>query len=235
MKINRGKLAILGFIAILIAAFFVFGLDELLTLEGVQARSAELLAFKEANFGLAALSYAAIYIIVTALSLPGAAVMTLVGGAIFGFTWGLIIVSIASTIGATLAFLVSRYLLQEWVERRFAKSVSKINAGIEKEGAYYLFTLRLVPLFPFFLINLVMGLTRIKTLTFFLISQVGMLPGTAAYVNAGTQLAQIDSVGGILSFPVIASFAILGILPLFLKRLVNLLTTLRYKRREEKN
>jgi len=235
MKLNRGKLAILGLIVLLIAAFFIFGLDELLTLEGVQARSAELLAFKEANFGLTALAYAAIYIIVTALSLPGAAVMTLVGGAIFGFTWGLILVSFASTIGATLAFLVSRYLLQDWVEKRFSRSVSKINGGIEKEGAYYLFTLRLVPLFPFFLINLVMGLTRIKTLTFFLISQVGMLPGTAAYVNAGTQLAQIDSVGGILSFPVIASFAILGVLPLFLKRLVNLLTTLRQKKQKENN
>jgi uncharacterized membrane protein YdjX (TVP38/TMEM64 family) len=143
--------------------------------------------------------YFGIYVLVTALSLPGAAIMTLAGGAIFGFLWGTVIVSFASTIGATLAFILGRFLFRDYVQRRFGRYLKAVNEGVERDGAFYLFMLRLVPIFPFFVINLVMALTPMKTVTFFLVSQVGMLAGTMVYVNAGTQIAQIDSLGG--SFP----------------------------------
>jgi uncharacterized membrane protein YdjX (TVP38/TMEM64 family) len=162
--------------------------------------------------------YMLIYIAVTALSLPGAAVMTLAGGALLGLLTGTVVISFASTIGATLAFLVSRFLLKDWVQSRFKDKLKAINQGIEKEGAFYLFTLRLVPVFPFFIINLVMGLTPISIRRFYLVSQLGMLPGTLVYVNAGTQLAQIDSLKGILSPGLLLSFALLGLFPLLAKK-----------------
>ena len=152
-----------------------------------------------------------IYVLVTAFSLPGAAVMTLVGGALFGLGWGLLLVSFASTIGASLAFLIARSLLRDWVQRRFAGYLTAINQGVEKQGGFYLFTLRLVPVFPFFVINLVMALTPIKLWTFYWVSQIGMLAGTAVYVNAGTQLAQLQSLSGILSPALLGSFILLGL------------------------
>jgi pyruvate/2-oxoglutarate dehydrogenase complex dihydrolipoamide dehydrogenase (E3) component/uncharacterized membrane protein YdjX (TVP38/TMEM64 family) len=165
--------------------------------------------------------YFGIYVLVTALSLPGAAVMTLAGGAIFGLLWGTVIVSFASTIGATLAFLVSRYLLRDMVQSRFGDKLKAVNAGIEKDGAFYLFTLRLVPVFPFFVINLVMGLSPLATRTFYWVSQLGMLAGTIVYVNAGTQLARIESLDGILSPGLIASFTLLGLFPLITRKVVD--------------
>ena len=167
--------------------------------------------------------YLLVYVLVTALFLPGAAVMTLAGGALFGFWPALLVVSFASTIGATLALLVSRFLLRDWVQGRFGDRLKAINAGIEAEGAFYLFSLRLVPIFPFFLINLAMGLTPLRSATFYWISQLGMLPGTAVYVNAGTQLGQIESAAGILSPQILLSFALLGLFPLAAKKILALL------------
>ena len=158
---------------------------------------------------------------VTALSLPGAALMTLAAGAIFGLGWGLLIVSFASSVGATLAFLVSRHLLRDSIQNRYGKSLKSINQGVERDGAFYLFALRLVPAFPFFLINLVMGLTPLKTWTFYWVSQLGMLAGTAVYVNAGTQLAQIQSLGDVASPGLLGAFALLGIFPIIAKKLID--------------
>jgi len=217
---NYKKLLIFTVVAILVILFFVFGLNQYLTLDYFNQQKAGITEYHLNNPLPTALIYFAIYVLVTGLSLPGAALLTLVGGAIFGLWWGVLIVSFASTIGATIAFLVSRFLLQDWVQSTFAKHIKPINAGIEKEGALYLFTLRLVPVFPFFVINLVMGLTKIKTLTFFVVSQVGMLAGTFVYVNAGTQLGQLESLSGILSPGLLFSFVLLGIFPLLAKRIV---------------
>ncbi|WP_320043048.1 TVP38/TMEM64 family protein [uncultured Desulfobacter sp.] len=164
--------------------------------------------------------YMMIYIGVTALSLPGAAVLTLAGGGLFGLVVGTVVVSFASTIGATLACLVSRFLLREWVQGKFGDKLAAINAGIAREGSFYLFTLRLVPVFPFFVINLLMGLTSMPLRTFFWVSQVGMLAGTIVYVNAGKELAKIDSLSGILSPGVLISFAVLGLFPITVKKLL---------------
>jgi uncharacterized membrane protein YdjX (TVP38/TMEM64 family) len=172
-------------------------------------------------------SYTLIYIAVTALSLPGAAVMTLAGGGLFGLLVGTIVVSFASTIGATLAFLVSRFLLRDWVQTKFNDKLQPINDGIEADGAFYLFTLRLVPAFPFFIINLVMGLTPIKTIQFYLTSQIGMLAGTIVFVNAGTHLSKIDSLNGILSPGLLISFILLGIFPFLAKKGLNIIKTKR--------
>ena len=178
--------------------------------------------------------YFGIYVLVTALSLPGAAVMTLAGGAVFGLLWGTVVVSFASTIGATLAFLVSRYLLRDMVQTRFRDKLKTVNAGIEKDGAFYLFTLRLVPAFPFFVINLVMGLTPLATRTFYWVSQVGMLAGTIVYVNAGTQLARIESLDGILSPGLIASFTLLGLFPLITRKILEAIKARRIYARWQK-
>ncbi|MCX4186520.1 FAD-dependent oxidoreductase [Methylophaga sp. OBS4] len=215
------KKIILTVVVLLIATFFVFDLQQYLTLTSLKNSLAEFEQWRSSQPVAVGLGFMAVYIIVTALSLPGAAVMTLAAGALFGLLWGTVIVSFASTIGATLAFLVSRFLLRDWVQNRFGKRLKTINRGIEKEGGFYLFTLRLVPIFPFFVINLLMGLTLLKTWTFYWVSQVGMLAGTLVYVNAGTQLAQIDSLAGIMSFKLLASFALLGLFPLVAKKIVN--------------
>jgi uncharacterized membrane protein YdjX (TVP38/TMEM64 family) len=162
----------------------------------------------------------AIYILVTALSLPGAAVMTLAGGALFGLLTGSLVVSFASTIGATLACFASRFLLRDWVQARFGEKLKAVNEGIEKEGAFYLFTLRLIPIFPFFVINLVMGLTKMPLMKYYWVSQIGMLPATVVYVNAGRELSKIESLSGILSPRLLISFALLGLFPLVAKRLI---------------
>jgi pyruvate/2-oxoglutarate dehydrogenase complex dihydrolipoamide dehydrogenase (E3) component/uncharacterized membrane protein YdjX (TVP38/TMEM64 family) len=213
---------ILGLIALVIFLFFSYDLQHLLTLEGLKNSLGDFEAWRSKSPTLVALIFLGIYVCVTALSLPGAAVMTLAAGALFGVLWGTVIVSFASSIGATLAFLASRYFLQEMVQNKFGERLKAINAGIEKEGAFYLFTLRLVPVFPFFLINLLMGLTPIKAVTFYLVSQVGMLAGTIVYVNAGTQLAQLESLSGILSPALIFSFALLGIFPFIAKKVISI-------------
>jgi pyruvate/2-oxoglutarate dehydrogenase complex dihydrolipoamide dehydrogenase (E3) component/uncharacterized membrane protein YdjX (TVP38/TMEM64 family) len=211
---------ILGLIALVIFLFFSYDLQHLLTLDGLKNGLSGFEEWRSQAPFMVALAFLGIYVLVTALSLPGAAVMTLAAGALFGVLWGTVIVSFASSIGATLAFLVSRYFLQETVQSKFGDRLKAINAGIEKEGAFYLFTLRLVPVFPFFLINLLMGLTPIKAATFYLVSQIGMLAGTIVYVNAGTQLAQIDSLSGILSPALLFSFVLLGIFPLIAKKII---------------
>ncbi|HND59095.1 MAG TPA: FAD-dependent oxidoreductase, partial [Thauera aminoaromatica] len=204
----------------LVAGFFASGLHRQLDLDTLKAGMAGFAAWREASPVLVAALYFAAYVAVTALSLPGAAVMTLAGGALFGLGWGLLIVSFASTIGATLAFLVSRHLLRDSVHARFGARLRAIDEGIARDGAFYLFSLRLVPAFPFFLINLLMGLTPIRTRTFYWVSQLGMLPGTLVYVNAGTELGAVDSLAGVLSPGLVASFVLLGLFPLLARWMV---------------
>ena len=217
MNIKKISLAIL--LSVFVALFFGLDLGQYLTLEYIKSQQAQFDELYAQNPGLVIALYFVIYVAVTGLSLPGATLITLVGGALFGVVVGTIVVSFASTIGATVAFIVSRYLLKDFVQHRFANHLEAINRGIEKDGIFYLFTLRLVPIFPFFVINLVMGLTPIKLFQFFWVSQVGMFLGTVVYVNAGTQLSQIDSLAGIMSFELLLSFALLGIFPLLAKKI----------------
>lgn len=210
-----------------IAIFFGIGLDQYLTLDAIKENQGRFAAMLEQSFWRVAFAAFAIYVVVTALSLPGAAIMGLAAGALFGLWHGVLLVSFASTTGATLAFLSSRYLLRDFVQHRFGDKLKGINDGIAKDGALYLFMLRLVPVFPFFLINLLMGMTRIPARTFFWVSQLGMLAGTLVYVNAGTQLARIESLSGIISPEVLLSFALLGVFPLAAKRIVQALLKLR--------
>jgi len=207
---------------VLISLFFVFDLHQKMTLEGLKSGLNQLHAWRDAAPIKMALGYFLLYVLATALSLPGALVLTLAGGAVFGFVEGFLLVSFASTLGATLAFLAARYVLRDWVQQRFGEKLKPINDGIQREGAFYLFTLRLVPVFPFFLINLLMGLTTMRTLTYYWVSQVGMLAGTVIYVNAGTQLAAIDSLKGIVSPAIILSLAALGLFPLITKKVLDL-------------
>jgi dihydrolipoamide dehydrogenase len=210
---NRGRLALVVAIVALVAAFFAFDLGRFFTLEFFRSRQLEIDAYVRGHPFASAAIYFAIYVAVTGLSLPGAVVMTLAGGAVFGLLWGTVIVSFASSIGATLAFLSSRFLLRDWVQGKFGERLKPINSGIEKEGAFYLFALRLVPAFPFFLINLAMGLTPIRTWTFYWVSQVGMLAGTIVYVYAGTTLGEFR-----ISVELLLAFALLGIFPLVAKK-----------------
>jgi dihydrolipoamide dehydrogenase len=223
MKSRSFKILIVLMIAVLVILFFAFDLGRYLTFEYLKSRQLALESYYASHQLATIVIYMAAYILVAALSLPGAAVMTLAGGAIFGFWLGLILVSFASTVGATLAFLAARFLLKDYVQEKFGDKIHAINKGIEKDGAFYLFTLRLVPVFPFFVINIIMGLTPIRTGVFYGISQVGMLAGTAVYVNAGTQLAQIDSLSGILSPSLILSFVLLGVFPLIAKKITRVI------------
>ncbi len=219
----KSKIVVLAVFAAVIGAFFYFDLGSYLTLEAFKARQAMLTAYVGENPWQSALAFFAVYVAVAATSFPGAAILTLVGGAIFGFWYGLVIVSFASSLGATLAFLSSRFLLRDWVQGKFGDRLKSINEGVAKDGPFYLFALRLVPLFPFFVVNLLMGLTPIKTLTFYWVSQLGMLAGTAVFVNAGTQLAQISSLKGIVSPTILGSFALLGIFPIIAKKILDVL------------
>ncbi len=218
---KKSKLIVLIAVAALIAAFFVFDLGRYFSLDYFKTQQAAIQASYQANPLQIGVIFFAVYVAVTALSLPGAAIMTLVAGAIFGLVWGVVIVSFASTIGATAAFLVSRFLLRDSIQAKFGDKLKTINAGVEKEGAFYLFTLRLVPAFPFFMINVVLGLTPMRAWTFFWVSQVGMFLGTVAYVNAGTQLANITSLKGILTPGVLGAFVFLGVLPLIAKKIID--------------
>ncbi|WP_017664756.1 FAD-dependent oxidoreductase [Porphyrobacter sp. AAP82] len=217
------KLAIIAVLAALVAAYFAFGLGQYLTLAGIKALSADIAAFQQDNAIAVIAGFFLAYVAVTGASLPGAAIMTLAAGALFGVVEGTVIVSFASTLGATLAFLSSRYVLRDTIEARFGERLKAINAGLERDGAFYLFSLRMIPVFPFFIVNLVMGLTRIRTLTFMWVSQLGMLLGTVVYVNAGTQLARIDSLSGIASPAVLGSFVLLGIVPWITKGIIGAL------------
>ena len=214
------RLLIIAALAALVAAYFFFGLGDYLTVEGIKQVAGDVGAYYERNPAQVIAGFFLVYVAVAAASLPGAAVMTLAAGALFGVLVGTIIVSFASTLGATLAFLASRYVLRDGIEARFGERLRTVNQGLESDGAFYLFTIRMIPLFPFFVVNLVMGLTRIGTWTFAWVSQIGMLLGTIVYVNAGTQLARIDSLSGIASPAVLASFALLGIAPWFAKAII---------------
>ncbi len=219
---KRWRLAIvLLALAALLAAYIGLDLGHHLSLDAVKSRQAALQAWRDEQPVTTALSYLAAYVAVTALSIPGAAVMTLAAGAIFGLGWGTLIVSFASSIGATLAFLASRWLLRDWVQARFGDRLAGLQAGIARDGAWYLFTLRLVPVLPFFVINLAMGVTRLPTLTFYGVSQLGMLAGTLVYVNAGTQLGGIASLSGIVTPGVLGSLVLLGVFPLLAKKIVD--------------
>ena len=215
---KRGRLILLLLVAALVVAFLFFDLGRYFNLEFFETQRDRIDTYYQANPGLTSLAYVLVYILVTALSLPGAAVMTLAGGAIFGLVWGTVLVSFASTIGATLAFLVSRFLFRDLVQSRFGDNLRTFNAGIERDGAFYLFFLRLVPVFPFFVINLVMGLTPMRALKFFFVSQLGMFPGTIVFINAGTELAQIDATTGVLTPGLIGSFVLLGLFPFIARR-----------------
>ncbi len=217
------KWMLLVVVMLCITTFFIFDGHQWLTLDNLKSGQDQFKQWFDSNPLLVMVAYFIFYVCITALSLPGAAILTLAAGALFGFGLGLILVSFASSLGALLAFLVSRYLLQGWVQKQFGQKMNAINKGIKKEGAFYLFTLRLVPIFPFFLINLLMGLTKIKAWMFYWVSQVGMLAGTIVYVNAGTQLGSIESVGDILSVRLLISFALLGFFPLIAKRFVTLI------------
>ncbi len=215
------KFGLLAIIVILVGGFFVFGLGDYLTLEYFQTQKQAIDDYYQAQPVKTGLIYFFIYLIMFALALPAGAVLTLAGGAIFGLGWGTLLVSFASSIGSTLAFLASRSILRDWVEQRFGSNLAAINKGVEKEGPFYLFTLRLVPIFPPAAINLLMGLTRIKVLPFYIVSQLGMLAGTLVYINAGTQLAQINPDEGILSADLILAFVLLGVFPLIAKKIVD--------------
>ena len=217
---KSSKIILLLAIATVIAVFFIFDFHQYLSLDALKAQQATIESYRSDHTVWVIVIYTLVYIAVTGLSLPGATILTLAGGAIFGVLWGTVIVSFASTIGATLAFLAARFLFRDAVNSRFGTRLKAINEGIDRDGAFYLFTLRLVPIFPFFMINLTLGLTAIRVWTFFWVSQIGMFAGTVVYVNAGTQLAKIESLSGILSPSLLGSFILLGIFPLLAKKII---------------
>lgn len=218
----KKRIALGVVLVVCIGLFFALDLQRHLTLEAIQM-SLDRLRNLYATHGPAMVgAYFAAYTLMAALSLPGAVVMGLAGGAIFGFWVATVAVSFASTLGATLAFLMSRYLFQDLVQRRFGARLAAVNEGVKREGAWYLFTLRLIPVFPFFVINLIMGLTPIRVWTFYWVSQLGMLGGTMVFVNAGKELGQLTTLSGILSPTLLLAFALLGLFPLAVKKIVGL-------------
>jgi pyruvate/2-oxoglutarate dehydrogenase complex dihydrolipoamide dehydrogenase (E3) component/uncharacterized membrane protein YdjX (TVP38/TMEM64 family) len=221
--VNRIKLVIAAFILLAVGAYVAFDLGQYLTLEFMQSRLASLQAFRDENFAVTAAIYFVFYVVATGISIPGAILLTLLGGAIFGLWWGTLLVSFASSIGATGAFLASRLLLRDWVQRRFGAYLAPINKGIAKDGAFYLFSLRMVPLVPFFVVNLLMGLTSISVPAYYIASQVGMFVSTLVYVNAGAELAQITSLSGLVSPSVLLSFTLLGVVPLAAKGVIGVM------------
>ncbi len=217
---NCKKLGLLALILTVFFIFFYFGGHKYLTFESLKQNNEALKAWANNNLILACSGFFIIYVASTALSLPGAAILTLASGLIFGFGLGTLLSSFASTIGAGLAFIATRYFLKDWVQNNFGSKIERINQGVKKEGAYYLFTLRLMPIFPFFLVNLLMGLTPIRFWTYYWVSQIAMLPGTAIYVNAGTQISEIESSKDIVSPALILSFVLLGLFPLAIKKVI---------------
>lgn len=214
------KIIIVLAIILLILLFKLLHLDQYLTLSYLKESREQFAQLYAERTALVIAVYMLIYIVATALSLPGAVILTLAGGALFGLMTGTIVISFASTIGATLACMVSRFLLRDWVQRRFGEKLQRMNEGMEREGGFYLFTLRLIPVFPFFVINLAMGLTKIKLSTYYWVSQLGMLPATIVYVNAGKELGKVESLAGILSPGLIASFVLLGLFPITVKKIM---------------
>ena len=228
---TKARWTVLAVLVALIAAFFAFGLDEYLSLEHLQQSKAAIDRYREAQPVAASGAFVALYIAVTALSLPGAGIMTLAGGAVFGLLWGVLLVSFASAIGATLAFLSSRFVFHDAIQARFGDRLRAINAGVRRDGAFYLFTLRLIPVFPFFIINVVMGLTPIKVRTFYWVSQVGMLPLTIVFVNAGTELAKVAKLQDILSPTLLGSLVLIGLFPLVARFVVEKINARRHRQK----
>ncbi|MGC1509929.1 TVP38/TMEM64 family protein [Ketobacter nezhaii] len=216
-------LILLVLLIVVVGVWYTFDLNQYFTFYYIQSQQATWAQALEQNPLQVAVIFFSVYVLVTALSLPGAALMTLAAGALFGVVQGTLIASFASTIGASLAFLLARFVARDWVQNKFSDQLQAINRGVEEEGGFYLFSLRLIPAFPFFLINIVMALTPIRLWSFYWISQLGMLAGTVVYVNAGTQLSQLESLKGILSADLILSFIALGLLPLVAKKVINLI------------
>ena len=228
------KIIVVALLAAAVAAYFALDLGQYLNLQYLKDSQQSFQDYYS-QYPVKAISlYFALYVLVTALSFPGAAVVTLAGGALFGLAMGTLIVSFASAIGATLAFLISRHLLREPIKRRFRKQFDAIDEGVKRDGIFYLFTLRLVPIFPFFVVNLLMGLTAMRTWTYYWSSQLGMLPGTLVYVNAGTQLGQVESLRDVVSPGILLSFAALGLFPLIAKKLLDVVRQRRVYHRWEK-
>lgn len=219
--VNKRRFIVIGLMVVAVLSYITLDLGQYLTLEYAQSQLSSIQDYKNENFFQTSLLYFAGYVLATSLSIPGAIIITLLGGAIFGVFWGTLLVSFASSIGATLAFLVSRILLRDWVQRKFGDYLAPLNKGIEEDGSFYLFSIRMVPLFPFFVVNLLMGLTAIRTTSFYFASQAGMLMGTVVYVNAGSELSQIASLSGLMSAPVLFSLVLLGIFPLSAKLILN--------------
>lgn len=217
------KIIIAVFIAAAIGLIAYFDLHHYLSFSKIKEAQTNLQAYTSEHFVLMILGFSGVYVLSTALSIPGASLLTLLSGALFGVFIGTIVVSIASTLGATLSFLSSRFFLKDFVEQKFEGPLAKINKGVEKEGGFYLFSLRLIPVFPFFVVNLLMGITKIKTSTYMWVSQIGMLPATIVYVNAGTRLSELESAAGILSPALLASFVALGVLPVASKKLLTMI------------
>lgn len=213
---------IIFFLASMMAGFF-FDIGQYLSFETIKEQHEKLILLIESNFIFYFILFFFIYIIVTAFALPFAAIKTVLAGALFGLIPGVILTSFASSIGSTLCFLMSRFVLRDFVQNKYSKYLDKINKGIKEDGIYYLFFLRLSPIFPFFIINLVFGLTKMKTMTFYVISQIGMLIGTVVFVNAGVQLSKISSMSDILSFNLILSFILIGLVPLIIKKLIQII------------
>ena len=228
---STGRILVLLIVAGLVAAALLSGVGHYLTVDTLKARRTELAALLEHRPLLLMAGYFLLYVTMAALSIPGAAVMTLAGGAVFGFLRGVVLVSFASVLGAVVAFLGSRYLFRDWVRHRFERQIAAIDRGVERDGTFYLLFLRLNPIFPYFLVNLAMGLTRIGVLRFALVSQIGMLPATLVYVNAGTQLAHIRTLSDVLSPPLIGSLALLSLFPLIAKFAADALKKRRLYRR----
>ena len=220
---NKTKFTLVALLVLAVVSYITLDLGQYLTLEYTQSQLSSIQDYKNENFAQTALIYFVGYVVATSLSIPGAIMITLLGGAIFGVFWGTVLVSFASSIGATMAFLVSRYLLREWVERKFGDYLAPLNKGIEQDGSFYLFTIRMVPLFPFFVVNLLMGLTAIRTTSFYIVSQIGMLTSTVVYLNAGSELSQITSLSGLVSAPVLFSLVLLGVFPLITKLILNVI------------
>lgn len=216
---NQARLLLLLAMGALVGTFFALDLDHYLSLTQLQAHQARLALWVDRHVVAASLLFLVIYVLTTALSLPGAALLTLAGSAVFGILWGLLLVSFASSLGATLAFLSARFLLRDWVETRFGDKLASVQAGMQKEGAFYLLSLRLIPLFPFFLVNLVMGLTPIRVSTYYWVSQLGMLPGTLVYVLAGSELATLTSTRNLFSPGLLAALTLLGLMPWLMRAL----------------
>jgi uncharacterized membrane protein YdjX (TVP38/TMEM64 family) len=215
---SKKKLGLIVLLALLIAAWFVFDLGRWFTLEAVKSRQADFAALY-AERPLAVIGvFFLVYVALTALSFPGATIMTLVAGAVFGLVAGTVLVSFASSLGATLAFLASRYVLRDSVRRRFGPRLAEIDKGVERDGAFYLFTLRLVPLVPFFVINLAMGLTKMRAATYYWVSQLGMLAGTLLFANAGSRLAEMEAPSDVFTPGIVGAFLALGILPIAAKK-----------------